>query len=307
MHLHRYKITVRATADSRLPGFLGSFVRGVFGETLKRYHPPAFQYFFKPELPREHPYFRLFGHNPPAPYWFYIPRRIRHISRGETFHFFFTHLVTPFLPPESIPVLFMHAFQRPLYHRQFQGTLHSVEAAGRNQSPLIRLQDYEHIEQPGDHFRIEFPVPVSLMREGNPIPPASKHDLFHFLIHRAMMLRRTASMYETTERLFGKEPPPEDLDIMPDFIRTELLKSPQMDRLTLIDFNLKKVTVYRSPKRREKYPMRGWSGWVQYSGHAPELYKILKLGEVIHVGSNTSTGFGKIKILNNTLQKTNIS
>ncbi len=297
MLLHRYKITIRALADSQLPGFLGSFIRGVFGETLKHYHPPAFQYFFKPQLSRQHPYFSLFGSNPPAPYWFYIPRRIRELPRGETFHFFFTHLTTPFLPPESIPVLFMHAFQRPLYHRQFYGSLQGVEAAGHRNTPFIRLRHFESVSQSSDRFRVEFPVPVSIIRVRKPVPPSSKEELFHFLIHRAVMLRRASTMFENIDRIFGHEPPPEDIHLLPGFIRTELLKSPQMDRLQVTNYKIKKEVIYRSPKRHEKYPMRGWSGWVEFKGHAPDFYKILKLGEAIHVGSNASVGFGKLKVV----------
>lgn len=296
MKLHRYKITVRAIAESRLPGFLGSFVRGVFGETLKRYHPPAFQYFFKLRLPRQHPYFRFFGHNPPAPYWFYMPRRIRHLNPGDTFHFFFTHLYTPLLPPEAIPALFSHAFRRSLYRRQFHGTLAAVEPAGHRNSPLISLADFKSAVQPARNLRIDFPVPVTLIRNGKIIPPADMHSLFHFLIHRAMMLRRAASLFSDTERLFGHQPPPGDVESIPDIIRPELVKSSQMNNLRTINFRLNKQTVYRSPKRHEKYPMRGWAGFVELEGNFPDLYKILKLGEAIHVGSNTSVGFGKFKI-----------
>lgn len=51
-----------------------------------------------------------------------------------------------------------------------------------------------------------------------------------------------------------------------------------------------------SNRQKQKIPMRGLVGSVQYRGDFETIYPILKLAECTHVGKATSFGFGRIKI-----------
>ena len=295
MLLNRYKITVTAVEDGSLPGFLGSFLRGVFGETLNRYHPLGYRYFFRLQLKREHPYFKIFGNNPPAPYWFYIPRRIREIKTGESFHFFLTFIENPFFPPESLPVLFNHAFERRLYKGRFSGRLSSVEMQGSAPgNPQIDIKHLDNLHTVHKDFIIQMPVPVSLMRNKIPLPPVNPFDLFHFIIHRAIMLKHLARLLSDIEHLRGEYEPETDNGNSDLFIKPQLLESQALKEIFPVRPALRMQTVYRSPKRKEKYPMRGWSGRFTLRNVSLDFFKLLKLAELIHVGSNTSLGFGKL-------------
>ncbi len=297
MLLQRYKITVITTENSRLPGFLGSFLRGVFGETLKNYHPMGYQYFFRLQLNREHPYFKFFGNNPPAPYWFYIPRRVREIPAGETFHFFLTFIDNPFFPPESIPVLFRHAFERPLYKNQFKGKLFDVETAGfKPESPDLNIKKLKNLHTSGTDFTVHLPVPVSIKRDKKLLPPVNPLDLFHFIIHRGIMLKHLSGLFSSIEHITGKKEPQQIIENSDNITKPELLKSENLKKIIPAQPRLRLITIYRSPKRKEKYPMQGWTGQFTLKNVSSDFYKLLKLAEIIHVGSNTSVGFGKLRI-----------
>lgn len=58
---------------------------------------------------------------------------------------------------------------------------------------------------------------------------------------------------------------------------------------------------WRNPKMRNKNPnskLGGYYGTLEYKGDMTEHWPILRLGELVHIGKNTSFGLGRIKVTN---------
>ncbi len=181
MILNRYKITVKARQNGRLPGYLGSLLRGIWGETLHQYHFLAYNYLFKHQLNPAHPFFNFLGKNPPVPYWFYAPLKLREIRKNETFHFYFTMLKNPFLNTQNLTLLFQRAFDRPVYNGFFAGEMISIEPAGfKENSPEIPLIDFKNLIPSAGRIKVKFPVPVSLMRKNSLFLPPIRRIFFSF-------------------------------------------------------------------------------------------------------------------------------
>lgn len=61
------------------------------------------------------------------------------------------------------------------------------------------------------------------------------------------------------------------------------------------DIRLEDIERY-SKRRNQKMPLTGYKGKAVFSGNVQSVYPLLKIGEIINIGSNTSFGFGAIQV-----------
>lgn len=87
-----------------------------------------------------------------------------------------------------------------------------------------------------------------------------------------------------------------DIEEFPDF--TSLIE--ESEKVKIKKCELKWVDFERySTRQNQKMKLGGIIGKIEYSGEIKKFFPLLKLGQYIHIGKNTTFGFGKYQILKN--------
>jgi len=135
-----------------------------------------------------------------------------------------------------------------------------------------------HINEPISSLKVEFLTPYRVKYKN------SLASTFDFSILIRACLRRIAAL----EFFYaGKEP---DIDYKGLVRRAKDVKVVSQDKKWL------EITRY-SFRQKTKMKFGGLVGYAVYCGDLTEFYPILKYCEVVHVGKQSSFGFGKIKVM----------
>ncbi|AEH45220.1 hypothetical protein Thein_1353 [Thermodesulfatator indicus DSM 15286] len=124
-----------------------------------------------------------------------------------------------------------------------------------------------------------FETPVTLRFEGKLVKP----EQFEFHVFIRNLLRRLSAL-----SFFHAEK-----ELALDF--KGLIEAAKQIKTTAK--NLKSVEITRySARTKQKMPLRGLIGRVSFEGNLTPFTPLLRAGELVHVGKNTSFGFGHYKI-----------
>lgn len=133
-----------------------------------------------------------------------------------------------------------------------------------------------------DRLRITFITPCRLVHGRVPVTTADIGIICRSIVRRMSMLAY----------FYGNAGQPDVVDLSAaDGVKKEC------EHLT-------RVTVSRYSKRQKKVmPLEGFTGQAVWSGRLDEYYPLLKCGEAVSIGRNTSFGFGAIRVEDISMEK----
>jgi len=286
-----------------LPSFKGATFRGGFGYTLKRIccvmeesscndcmlrTKCIYCLFFETKNNKEHNFLGFL--EPPRPFALELPVDEKRVyQQGETLEInilIFGNQVQ-FLP--YIVLTFSELGRKGLGRTRVKYDLLSVETIyGEtiydahtktfcSRESTVKLSFDENIERIKE-VKIKFLTPTRIKTEGR-----YTKDLSFATLTKAI-LRRLAALF-----LFYA-------DRKLDCAFEEIIK--EAERVSTKSSSLRWVDVERfSTRQKARMKLGGVVGEVVYQGELTKFYPILKVGEYIHVGKNTTFGLGKYEIV----------
>jgi CRISPR-associated endoribonuclease Cas6 len=285
LRLTTYQITLQAQAEGKLPGFLGSTLRGALGHALWRLNCRNIRRNVKPFscgqdcnciigdlwLPKGDFPDGYGGRyqNAPKPFVLEAPYQPepQFIKRGETIQFSLT---------------FLGAIERAFFRR----ILPSIEEAAKNLGSqhipfrVIAIEerlskDDFHIPDDNTQLIMSIVSPLSIY-EKNKVPEALRFGLIvKQLIER---LRNLAYLYCGTQWVDDTV-----LSAYEDRAEYEVKIHQQI---------VQSVKIYREG---DKDPVIGYIGKVSYKGNWQSWYPLLKQAESLNLGKLTDMGYGQVK------------
>ncbi len=303
MLIHVFEVKIKALTPFKIPYFPGSMLRGAFGVALKRtvcVNPEGncsgcavkddciYRFLFEPEsnTPRIK--------NPPHPFITYpLSLGGKSMRRGSVYTFGFTVFGNAI---GKLPYV--------VYSITQMGRLGVGKGKGRFEvkeikkyiSPKRRITIYSQKdgklkEAPGldvGSILSLRPVSDSLILEAiTPIRMKLKGKLTHKIGLRDILLS-IVRRFSTLSTLYGGG----ERDVFKDFDVDRVLDGVK-DRpdFRWVDFK-------RFSKRQDAYMMMGGAmGRMIVEGKFESVYPILKVGELIHIGKNTSFGLGRYRVV----------
>jgi len=299
----KYKLVLQFKQQVSLPSFKGSTFRGGFGYTLKKIccatknkscdeciikSKCVYSILFEAKINNEG--YKVLGFvEPPRPFVLEIPNDNKNFYNiGDTLELyilifgnsiqFFPYIVLTFHELGKIGIGSTKAKYdlvsvetidgKPIYNSQSQMFY--------NNGSTIKLSfdDVKEINQ----IKINFLTPTRIKTNGK----YTKDITFKTLIKT--ILRRLMGLF-----LFYA-----DKKLECNF--NEILN--ESEKINLISSNLKWVEFERfSTRQKTKMKLGGVVGEVVYEGKITKFYPLLKIGEYIHIGKNTTFGFGEYEIV----------
>ncbi len=277
----------------KLPKLLFSPLRGVLGAHLKRLscvarryetclscplnQHCAYGYLFETPRPKDSERLRLYPYvahpfvfTPPYP----APESIRFemgltlVGRGIQY---FPHVILA-LEAAGSSGLGRHRVPFRLRSIRDQKT-GKILYQDRQLSPPELFEDFS--TQNMSEAKIVFRTPVSLRYEGKITTP--ENFAFHIFLRNLLRRLSSLSYFHVGQEL--------DLDFKGLIHRAQ--------EINVTEQNLKMVTVKRySARKKQVMPLRGLVGEFSVSGELSLFIPLLRAGELVHVGKNTSFGFG---------------
>ncbi len=276
-----------------LPRYLFSPLRGVLGAQLKRLscvarryetcldcplsQHCAYGYIFETPRPEEADRLRLYPYLPhpftftpsyPAPASPRVVIGLTLVGRGIQY---FPHFVLAFeaagkrgLGEKRVPFRLAgirdHRHRRPLYQ-------------GGQLAPPELYEEFP--KRPCSHLRLVFHTPVTLRYHGQLVTPQT--FAFHVLVRNLLRRLSSLSYFHAGQAL--------DVDFKGLIAQAEEVRTVAQD--------LRLVTIRRySARQKQVMPLRGLVGEVRFQGEITPFTPLLQAGELVHVGKNTSFGFG---------------
>ncbi|MEN3039362.1 MAG: CRISPR system precrRNA processing endoribonuclease RAMP protein Cas6 [Candidatus Kryptonium sp.] len=278
-----------------LPTFKGSSFRGVFGRTLKKalctlktqkdcndcplLHLCYYAYIFETIPQRDSSLPFGFHKLPSVPHPFVLepPEHEKKIFvKGEDFTFSLILIgkATDFEP------LFVLAVKLAGEHGIGKGNRQFILKTYQTNSSFIEVNLSNHHE---DHVNdtiltLKFTTPLRLIYQGRLVKNLEFHHLF-----RALLRRITSLYYFHVEKKFL------DIDVS-KWIKLAINVRKIQDHLSWMDFERYS---YRQARRMV---FGGLTGEVTFEGKLQPFISLLKAGEVLHCGKNTSFGLGKYSL-----------
>ncbi|HSV95460.1 MAG TPA: CRISPR system precrRNA processing endoribonuclease RAMP protein Cas6 [Spirochaetota bacterium] len=101
------------------------------------------------------------------------------------------------------------------------------------------------------------------------------------------IVRNIARKYDTICRFYGDEPSGLDRETLAESAVMAIMEGKELSWTSATRYSKRKAATMK---------LGGFTGWATYSGLLAAVYPLLKLGEVLQVGKNTSFGYGAIRI-----------
>ncbi len=301
----RFELKYVAEDDLHLPVFKGATLRGSFGLTFKRVVCPVpngncrrcklrescpYLYVFDTPIKRGSAIMRKYT-NAPHPFIIEPPDDERTlVSRGENLIF---GLVLIGKAIEYLPhfiYTFMRVGKQGIGKGRGKARLTQVLADGIDILNGKKVEtSYFEIERllfdttidtndVTSKLRLRFPFPVRIEQEGK-LWGAEIRPEFGILARNLFRRLSLLSYFHCGGT--------------PEYPFEELL--PIADSIKLKEWELKPITINRySRRQRKKTPLKGVVGTVTYTEIPKALNKYLQAAKFLHVGKNTSFGFGKL-------------
>jgi len=273
MHLTRYLLQFEVLTDCVLPGHLGSLIRGLWGEVMKGYDTELYQRFFNPQIDMSNPAYKYVSNNPPPPFMIRVHKTHEYLRQGATFNLTFTlfgNYSKYWIQLNDIWALITtgnpNAYHLKLKLKEFKPLTCPVTG-----NVLFDYKDYTGIKPEKNNYTFDFKSPFALNHNQQLIADFSFDRFFGYIYRRLFIL----------DAIYGNKSMEEKY--VKDIIRN----------IHPVSIDLRHITIYRSPSRQDKYPMRNWQGKIRYTGDFSKSYPIIKYGEYLHTGANTVFGFGK--------------
>jgi len=302
--LSRYRVTLEAVEPLNLPAYLGSTLRGAFGEAFKRLACPArtnepcpipetcpFELIFNTKLPPDPPALRSLDEiprpfviaPPPAaggehPAGSEVSFDLTLIGRARQF---FPYFVVTFREVDGLG-----RGRRAVRLRRIEvlhpltGESQSVYTAEQN---LVRNHDvFVSLEEcagqpPTGKLSIRFLTPTRLKHEGAIVRRPEFHILFRALLRRLSSL----ALFHCDTRL--------DLDYR------DLIEQAKAVKLVQDETRWEKLARYSS-RQGQRIEWEGVAGTATYEGNLTPFWPYLVFGQWTHVGKGATFGLGQYRL-----------
>jgi len=290
----RFRFRVKMMGKAVLPAFKGSMLRGVLGVALHKLNCQsrvpcgrcklvrncAYSILFKPELV-------LPNKLPTPPFVLFAPGNKEVFNNGETFDF----TVTLFGEYARYFDYFLNAFnygqRMGLSSRRIPYELEEIvdDVSGEwvyrdrevNREWKVSSANLSSLPSGQPHrLGIEFLTPIFLKRDRKPVCFPDIKEVLRAVIRRIHILSRT--IWKDSDFEIGKE------------FLDEL-------KVSINRYDLKYEKTFKTGGLGTKVELSGFTGIMELSGDLEMVYPLLCAGEVLHIGSRTSYGLGKYKLL----------
>lgn len=276
LSLYRYKIDFSVKQAYTFSGFLGSKIRGAFGDFMSKTDKPLFDLFYTPQLPKNHIAYPIVGEYVPKPFVIYPYPMSKSLQIGDIisfeivlfgdYHRYFNRLLT----------VFEKMAENGIGNDPLQADFVGMSRLESNWSGDLehRLSDYKNINIPPESScKLYLKSPTKLLENKILSADFSFFNIYKKLDWRIQIL---ASIYGQNEQGI-----------------TEIKKEDYKKWPALSQINLKVKTTHRNPSNKDAYPADGWVGGLIYSKYLNDFAAYLAFAQYIHLGSDTSFGFGR--------------
>lgn len=307
----RFRFKFRAITEVHLPDYSGSTFRGAFGNVLKKAvcirsdrncenclirDTCIYLWIFETPTPNDSAFLKKSG---AAPHPFIFEPDTHHyqknLSAGDPFH------LDVVLLGKGIDYLpyFAYGFDRIGRYGLGKGRgkselvdiidllsneRKSIYKAGEKIliGSIAKKYSYQFAEDPkidsAQTITLEFVTPMRMKRNGHYLSKLAFDDLITAALRRIFLLNH----------YYG--------DGKGDFDHKRFIELAKKVNVRSDDTHWHDWQRY-SHRQRTKMSLGGIVGHIQYEGDFREFLPILRLGEIIHIGKNTSFGLGKYRIL----------
>lgn len=161
MKLTKYKLTLKSLEDTVLPGYLGSMLRGAFGEALMQYDEDLFNKFFKNKIDENSPVYKYTNETPPPPFIFNPLKKYEFIRKKQDIIFTLSLIGDYRHYGTSIPEIMQIMCENKMHNQKLKTEIKNIEIINNplNNSKLFDINDYktilEKLNKPFPSIRIE--------------------------------------------------------------------------------------------------------------------------------------------------------
>lgn len=303
LSIHCFEVKIKALTPFQIPQFPGSMLRGTFGVALKRTVCVnldkncsscltkvncIYKFLFEPEsnIPRIK--------NPPHPFITYpISLGEKKMRRGSTYTFGFTVFGEAI---NKLPYIIYSIIQmgrlgmgkgkgnfevreiKKFISPKKKTTIYTQKDGKLKSAPSLKASTILKSKFSKNTLTLETLTPIRMKIRGKLTDKISLRDIIVSISRRFMGLTG----------LYGDG----EVNLVDGVDLDELLKNVESET------SFKWVDFKRFSKRQDTYmQMGGAMGKMVIKGELSRIYPILKLGEFIHIGKNTSFGLGRYKLL----------
>lgn len=275
--LHKYIVSFVVKETTTIPFYMGSMFRGAFGNALQRIDTTLYQHYFEPSISPKSKAYPIVQKYPPAPFILLGLSKGGHIKAGNKLQFELT-LMGETVPTDAVLYQIFETMSDSKYgleqcKTQFVGFEKILNPL--THTPGFHIKDLSRIETQNTSVTLQFMTPLGLKFNNDLITDFSFDKIQSYLYRRLFVLNH---LYGDKK---SKENNPFEAALQLDFVQ------------------MQHKNTYRKPADKDTYPMKGWLGQISYSGISEQVnkvYPLLKIGEWIHLGSDTSFGLGKYRI-----------
>ncbi|MBP9136472.1 MAG: CRISPR system precrRNA processing endoribonuclease RAMP protein Cas6 [Chitinophagales bacterium] len=279
LSLYRYKIDFSVKQPYTFSGFLGSKIRGAFGDFMLKTDEPLFDLFYKPQLPKNHIAYAIVGDYVPKPFVIYPYPMPKNLEMGDIISFEIVLFGDYHKYFDRLLHVFEQMAEQGMGNNTFKADFVGMCRIPSNWSEEVehRLTDYKTIKIPDEsYFRLYLKSPTKLLENKLLSADFSFFNIYKKLHWRIQLL---ASIYGRNE-----EP-------IIELKKEDFKKWPQLSQI-----NVKVKNTNRNPNNKEAYSADGYVGGIIYTKPLQEFIAYLAFGQYLHLGSDTSFGFGRYEL-----------
>lgn len=276
MILHRYQITLLAEEQGELPYFIGNTIRGSFGQALKQQNPKLYALFFEKTVAKDSEIYKIVKNAPPAPYTIYTNRVNNKIAKGDEIKFILTLFGNYQQYINELYPVFETMANNKIGENalKFQFTELKKLQCNHSQQLAHNFNDYNNLKLTSNTFTLKFQSPVILEKNKQLITDFDFQKVFNYLNQRMYVL----------DTIYGDN----------TFKEIAL-----QDHISLHKINVQKTIIKRKPTAGKLQTKISWIGSIEYytKESRSELLQLLYFGQYMQIGSGTSFGYGKYKLI----------
>ena len=285
-YFYRYKVSFIAKTNLYFPTFHGTTLRGLLGTALMRISNDLANQFFAPKPPAGFPDAGKYSTVPP-PFVIVPPLYPENeYEKGDIYEFdivligkgndYLNDIISALLEVENLKISDNGKVELKNMH-----CYHPDNSLNRiyktSDVKAITANDYPPFNSPTEIFGLQFLTPV-LLKNFN-----SKTISF------TDIMQRLAERINLLSTLYCDAPYQKQVGIPLD-----------SERIVCLSASFKNVdVVHHSRRHKTRKVYHATNGRLHFKGDISPFYNILKTGEYIHIGSGTSSGLGKYRLIGN--------
>ncbi len=272
--LYQYNIEFTAKKPRKIDGFSGNAIRGSFGQALHKTNKKIYEDLFEKNKKIPGKIKANVQDNPPAPYIIDIVKFDTHINKGQKLIFTLKLIGDYAKLISKLYEVFEKMAKNKIAGIEFEFSGISKVNNSKTGESFFYLDDYKNEKFNTRDFTILFQSPALLESNKQLISDFSFNKIFRYLDQRLYVLDQLygGGIYKQEENV------PE---------------------ISLNKIYLSKTGILRKPAQKQQRLLMCWKGKLEYHirEKAGDILPLLLFGQQIQIGSGTSFGLGKYKLI----------